>query len=314
MNTGSAMANGFPPGAVMVTMAPGGPFGLFAPPGALGLDFFGPGTDDLDALALSENGSGLFEPSMMPYDWLPAAGPDMLLFSVRRGSAVVGMPDSVFCMPIEPGDILTTPLAGGCSPFPGIFIPAEALGLTTARSGGMMSDLDALDTRFPPQTGTAYCYGDGSGAACPCANPGGPGRGCASTAVATGAILTGTGTASVAADTVTLSGSGMPPARLSLYFQGTARVGGGFGVPVSDGLNCAGGGGAIRLGSMTTVAAGTSFYPNPALGQAPVSVRGAIPPAGGTRHYTIWYRDGPSICAAVSAVNFSNGFSIVWTP
>jgi len=314
-NTGSAIANGgFPPAAVMITAAPGGPFAMFAPPPALGLDMFGPGTDDIDGIALSENGSGVFEPSMMPYDWLPIAGPDMLLFTVRPGSAVIGMPDSIFCLPIEAGDILTTPLAGGCSPFPGIFVAAEALGLTTARGGGPMSNVDALDTRFPPQTGTAYCFGDGSGLPCPCGNIGAPGNGCASTAVATGANLVGTGLASVAADSVTLSGSGMPPGRLSLFFQGTTRLGGGFGVISNDGRNCAGGAGAIRLGTMTTTAGGTSFYPNGALGHLPVSVRGAIPGGGGTRHYTIWYRDGPSICTAPSAVNFSNGFSIVWTP
>ena len=314
-NTGSAMANGgFPPAAVMVTMVPGGPFGVFAPPPALGLDMFGPGTDDIDGIALGENGSGVYEPSMMPYDWLPAAGPDMLLFSVRPGSAVIGMPDSIFGIPIEAGDILTTPLAGGVSPFPGIFVAAESLGLTTARGGMMMSNVDALDTRFPPQTGTAYCFGDGSGAACPCGNFGAPGQGCASTAVPAGALLAGTGIASVAADTVTLNGSSMPPGKLSLYFQGTVRTGGGFGVPVSDGLNCAAGMGSIRLGSMATTAGGTSFYPNPALGHTPVSVRGAIPPMGATRHYSIWYRDGPSICAAFPVVNFSNGYSIVWTP
>src|SRR4030095_16837553 len=105
-NTGSAMANGgFPPAAVMVTMVPGGPFAVFAPPPMLGLDLFGFGTDDIDAIALSENGSGVFEPSMMPFDWLPAAGPDMLLFSVRPGSAVIGMPDSIFGIPIEASDI-----------------------------------------------------------------------------------------------------------------------------------------------------------------------------------------------------------------
>ncbi|MCF6329546.1 MAG: hypothetical protein L3J02_07095, partial [Henriciella sp.] len=49
---------------------------------------------------------------------------DMVLFSVRRGSPVVGMPDSIFGIPIADGDILTTPLPtsmGGVSPFPGIF-------------------------------------------------------------------------------------------------------------------------------------------------------------------------------------------------
>jgi hypothetical protein len=316
-NTGSAMANGFLPGMVLLTAGPGGPPIPYAFPPMLGLDLAGPpGSDDLDALALAENGFPGFQPSMIPYDWVPAGGPDMLLFSVRRGSAVVGMPDSIFGIPIEPGDILTTPkpiAMGGVSPFPGIFIAAEWLGLTTMRSGAALpADLDALDTRFPPQTGVPYCFG--TAAACPCGNGGAPGQGCASTANASGALLTGTGLASVAADSVMLLGSSMPAGKLSLYFQGTARLGGGFGIALNDGLNCAGGGGAIRLGSKTTSAVGTSFYPDPGLGQLPVSVRGMIPAVGATRHYTIWYRDPPSICGAGTIVNFSNGFSMVWTP
>src|SRR6185436_18039793 len=87
-NTGSAMANGFLPGMVLNTPAPGGPPMVYAPPPLLGLDIFGPGTDDLDALALAENGIPGFQPSALPYDWTLAGGPDMLLYSVRRGSAV----------------------------------------------------------------------------------------------------------------------------------------------------------------------------------------------------------------------------------
>lgn len=312
-NTNSALLNGFLPGMVLRTIAPGAPPVPYAPPPALGLDLMGTATDDLDALALRENLIPGYQPSSAPYDWALPGGPDMLLFSVRRGSAVIGAPDSLFGAPISEADILTTPLVGGLSPFPAIFIAAEWLGLRTTRFGGApLADLDALDTRTPPQTGTPYCFG--TAAACPCGNGGAPGHGCASSAVAAGALLGATGTATVAADNIVLNGSDMTPLKLSLYFQGTARVGGGFGNAINDGLSCAGGGGAVRLGAMTTTAFGTSFYPNPALGHLPVSVRGAIPPAGGTRHYTIWYRDPPSICGVPTKVNYANGFSIVWTP
>src|SRR5262249_13131518 len=139
-NSGSAAANGVFPGAVLKKQLSGGPFTVYAQPNQLGLDLLGPGSDDLDGLILSENGDGVFEPSHTPCDWVGRSSgvggaTDMLLFSVRRGSAVVGMPDSIFGLPIEPGDVLTTPKVGGLSPFPGIFIAAEDLGLATARSG-----------------------------------------------------------------------------------------------------------------------------------------------------------------------------------
>lgn len=138
-NTGTAGANGFVSGDVLITFAGGAP-GVFIPAGVLGLDLIaGPDSDDLDGLALYENGDGLFGPN------------DVIYFSVRRGSAVIGAPDSLNGMPIEEGDILTLPIPGGVSPFPSIFIPAEALGLGTFRSGSAGAfapfgdELDALD-------------------------------------------------------------------------------------------------------------------------------------------------------------------------
>jgi hypothetical protein len=149
---GTGPANGFLPGAVLLKFPPGpGLPVVFAPPAMLGLDFFGPGTDDLDALALFSNGVAGFQPSPGPYIWAPMAAPDMLLFSVTATSAVVGMPASNCGVPISPGDVLIPPIPGGLSPFPAIFIAAENLGLATLRSGmGANDELDALDvTRFP---------------------------------------------------------------------------------------------------------------------------------------------------------------------
>ncbi len=159
--TGAAAFHGFSGSDVLVSPI-GGPPGVFAPAPFLGLDLIaGFDSDDLDALALAENGTGVYEPSMVPYDWV-GGGTDMLLFSVRRGSAVIGFPDSIFGIPIEEGDILTTPLPpalGGVSPFPGIFMAAENLGLATARSfGALGDDLDALDISRMPVTD---CNGNG---------------------------------------------------------------------------------------------------------------------------------------------------------
>ncbi len=305
-NTGAGPANGFAGAAVLVTIAAGGPPVLYAAPFALGLNVLGAGTDDLDALALHENQMPGYQPAPGPFVWGPGTPFDMLLFSVRRGSAVIGMPDSLLGIPIVEGDILIPPIVGGFSPFPGIFVPAENLGLMTTRmviAGPFSDELDALDTRWQAQTSTSYCFG--TAVACPCGNAGIPGNGCGnSNFVGIGANLTATGNAQVSADTVALIGTTMPNGPV-LYFQGTTQVAGVFG----DGLRCVGGA-VIRLGIKFNVA-NTSTYPTGA--DLPVSVKGAIPAAGGTRHYQAWYRDAMAFCTA-STFNLTNGITITWTP
>ena len=175
-NTGTAMANGFVGGDVIVNTVgptPSGTNTLYAAAPTLGLDIFGPDSDDLDALKLAENGIDGYQESIIPFDWLTGAT-DMLLYSVRRNSAIVGTLDSIFGISIEEGDILTTPCPAGsvlpdgtvCAggPAPGIFVAAESLGLATVRSGtgaswGIINpqwgvdlwadDLDAYDQAIP---------------------------------------------------------------------------------------------------------------------------------------------------------------------
>ena len=143
-NSATAVLNGFL-SADVLTAPFGGPTGLYAPAALLGLNLLGPDTDDLDALVIWENGIAGFQVSPTPYAWA-SVGSDMLMFSVRRGSAVIGMPDSIFGVPIEEGDILIPPVAGGGSPFPGIWIAAENIGLATRRNGAPCGDdLNALD-------------------------------------------------------------------------------------------------------------------------------------------------------------------------
>jgi hypothetical protein len=147
-NTGSAIAHGFTGADILHVAFPGALPVVFAPGPALGLNLINMQEDDLDALAIWENGSGIFEPSKQPYDWNTGAS-DMVLFSVRRGSPVVGMPDSIFGIPISEGDILTTPLPtvfGGVSPYPGIFCAAENIGLIARVASALADDLNALDT------------------------------------------------------------------------------------------------------------------------------------------------------------------------
>ena len=157
-NSGTAQANGFVGGdVVVVTDTVFGPTpNLFISANQLGLDRVqgaGPDSDDLDALVLSQNGDGVWAPE--PGDF--SDGNDWILFSVRRGSAVIGRPDSRLGIPIDAGDVLTAPVPGG-SPFPAIVVRAEALGLNSFRAEPLCGttpnmdvsigcdELDALDT------------------------------------------------------------------------------------------------------------------------------------------------------------------------
>jgi hypothetical protein len=153
--------------------------------------------------------------------------------------------------------------------------------------------------------GTAYCFGDGTASvACPCGNAGGTGNGCASSINPLGANLTGSGNASIAGDTLALTGSGMPNSN-ALYFQGTTQIAAAFG----DGLRCAGGT-VIRLGTKLNVG-GTSTYP--AAGDLSVSVRGNVTLAGSVRSYQAWYRNAAAFCTP-STFNLTNGVSVNWAP
>jgi len=125
-----------------VVTTPIGPV-VYAPAAALGLDMFGFDTDDLDALALLDDGK--LSPAGVPFF---SPGTDRLLYSVRRGSAIIGVADPSTGLPYEEGDVLMPPTFPGG--LPTIFITAEALGLATVRSGttGFMNagdDLNALD-------------------------------------------------------------------------------------------------------------------------------------------------------------------------
>ncbi len=139
-NTGSALANGFSGADVLVSTAGGAP-ALAIPAALMGLDLGGAGTDDLDALIFNDaDGSMGYTPG------------DTLYFSVRRGSAVIGAMDSFYGAPIEEGDVLTLPTGAGLAP--AIFLPAEALGLATARmtTAGPWGpdDLNAMDLLIDP--------------------------------------------------------------------------------------------------------------------------------------------------------------------
>ncbi len=184
--------------------------------------------------------------------------------------------------------------------------PGGTIVLTLIAVSGYGS-LNGLQIVKVDSTVTSYCFGDGSASACPCANAGVAGNGCASSVNPLGGHLSASGLASIAIDTIVLSGSGMPDSS-ALYFQGSQRVNGGNGVVFGDGLRCAGGN-VIRLATKTNFL-GSSAYPVP--GDIPLSVRGANA-AGDVRDYQCWYRNAAAFCT-VSTFNLTNAVELVWGP
>ena len=98
--------------------------------------------DDVDALALYDDGDGIFEPAV-----------DKIYFSLRAGSATLGNLDCATGQGISEGDILTTRYQGGCVPaFPAL-CPAgspcnPAIAVRHSDLGLFVNppdDLDALD-------------------------------------------------------------------------------------------------------------------------------------------------------------------------
>ncbi len=161
-----------------------------------------------------------------------------------------------------------------------------------------------------PATGTTYCVG--TTAACPCAQDAGVGvlgNGCRNSQQYYGAGLWAFGVASVTADDVVLRAEGLPYSTPLTIAQGTEWESGGVGTVFGDGLRCVAGT-QIRL--VTRLAyAGTALYPE--AGQMPVSVRGAIPSAGGTRYYQAIYRNVGEFCTSAT-FNATNGVEIAWSP
>lgn len=334
--SGSAAAHGFT-GADVLFSPPGGPPMMYAPGGALGLNVV-PGLvlDDLDAMILWENGDGVYQPSQMPMDWF-GGGTDMLLFSVRRGSAVIGMPDSIFGIPIQEGDILTTPFVNGLSPFPGIFYAQELLELASVRSGTAISpfsdDLNALDVS---PTMIKDCDFDGvedvvaiAMGVVPDADWNGVPDGCRFASFCSPAAPNSTGLPTLLWGTlgggggtgVHLESTQGPPNRLGYFLVGT-----GAGTPfgISQGFFCL----ALtpgNLGGRYNVA-GTpmnsvgiydpggvlqNFAGTSTVGSGfdiPLTlpnIGGVIVP-GSTYHFQVWHRE------AAGASNFSNGLSVMF--
>jgi hypothetical protein len=114
----------------------------------------------------------------------------------------------------------------------------------------------------------------------------------------------------VSADTVVLSASGLSNSVVT-FFQGTSTVFNSiYGAAVfGDGRRCVSGS-IVRL-QATLTTGGSAVYPRP--NETSVSVRGAIPAAGGSRSYQVWYRNAANFCAP-STFNVTNGLIVPWRP
>lgn len=333
VGSNSAALQGTPPSAVLRRAISGGPVQIYANPAQLGLS---PLNDDLDALILTDNGDGIYQPSIVPYDWLTGTT-DMLLFSLRRGSARIGTPDGLFGLPIEPGDILMPPATPGTEPR--IFIPAERMGLRTSRTDGELfgDDVDALaDTREPyndcnnngrddaediavgyssdtnsngipdecEQSYTRYCY---------CETPKGPcgnddaAAGCRNN-TGLGGLLCGARTTSVATDDLEMSATQLPPSTIGLLFMSPTQMD----IPFGDGRLCAG----PTVYRLTIAPA--DILGNASLGPGFVALSNAIGGAavitpGSTWNFQFWYRDAAAYCTSAT-YNLTNGLSVLFTP
>ncbi|MCP3914689.1 MAG: hypothetical protein GY711_03915 [bacterium] len=336
---GSAAGFGAQPGDVLVLLTPGGPPEAvpYATAAQLGLDNSGAGTDDLDALALWENGVPDFQPSEEAYDWIGGTT-DMLIFSVRRGSAVIGEMDSRYGLPIEEGDLLSTPLVGGVSANPSIWIAAENLGLQTARTfltgGNTGDDLDALDMR---SLSSADCNANGIPDALdivlgdssdwnfngipddceliatefcfcvagsdPCGNPY-PTGGCTNQAGTYGAILSASGTGSINNDDLFLDMIQLTPSNWGIVFMGTTEI---LPIQMGNGIRCVGGN-LFRFLPAFWTGTGSASY-GPIVGLSPST--GSPIEAGETWNFQGWYRDPAGPCTENS--NVTNAVSVLFT-
>lgn len=153
------------------------------------------------------------------------------------------------------------------------------------------------------------CLGDGTSASCPCGNDGAPGHGCAHSFSADGALLSGSGFVSTVQDTLRFDVTNLPPASSQVtIFQGTSSS-----APAAfgDGLRCATGT-VLRIATVPS-SSGSAAYGFGVAGSEPISVRGAIPPLGATRHYQSTYRNSVGFCTAAT-FNVTNGLRAIWAP
>jgi|GEM_PF-1050423 len=158
-------------------------------------------------------------------------------------------------------------------------------------------------------SGTPYCFGDGTGVSCPSGLTGDPGHGCPnSKASGRGAELVGMGNAQFSDDTFSLFVDEAAQVKPGLLIMGDSALSAN-GVPDSAGILCVNS--SLRGNVVFTDGAGEVTMPD-FQGQ-PFGATAF--PAGSTTYYQFWFRDpgypganpGPN-----AEFNFSNGVAVDW--
>ena len=307
---------------------PGAPHRVYARGRALGLD---PRRDDIDALIIGENGQPGYQMPPGPFQWAGQAY-DMVIFSVRRGSSIIGTPDSALGLPITEGDLLTAP--GPMGGPPAIVATAESLGLRADRGGDPRGsdELDAatvdkydypdcnnnnVDDRLDIVWGVSFdtnhdgipdeCqYEGGSFGSCPagsspiCANLD-FWAGCENgTGVGGGLHCLGPVDA---LDGFRFSGTNLPAGELArlLHSDGSTPA------PATVGNGLLFLGGSLNLVGMPMPVAwdGTVLTPDGILAE----LGGAAPLAGQTSFFQLWYTDAGGPCGGTT--NLTNGVKLI---
>lgn len=167
--------------------------------------------------------------------------------------------------------------------------------------------IDAVELTAEP--GTRGC-----GAFCPCANtsPGSPihgplPRGCGHSFGAYGE-LAGDGTASATNDTLALRASALPPNAGSILLE---SLNASNPAPFGDGTLCLIG--ALRRVAAHTASGGASTWPGPSDPPLSTALQAAVPPAGLSVTYQVYFRDVASFCTPAT-FNATNSYRVVWTP
>ncbi len=345
--TNSAAAQGHQGGDILMFDPVSSSVTVYATADSLGLDNLGPGSDDVDAIAVIESNAipGFQRPNAF-YGWEVGDG-DLVLFSVRRGSAVIGTPDSLLGLPIVPGDVLMAPIGQGflgTTP-PGIFATAESLGLEANRTNGTSDELDALDVMDGEEDPFKDCNFNGiedskdiadgsspddningipdecedpghkfcdcsSSTSAPCGNNAAADAGCLNN-TGLGGKLVGTGQSSIATDSLILTSSQLPINNFGLLFMGDGTVGH---TPIHNGLRCVDGTvqGFRRLALRWTGSGGTFTHGPGILDVATMAPHSLTILSGSTWYAQTWYRDHGSHCTATS--NMTNGWQVTFTP
>ncbi len=183
------------------------------------------------------------------------------------------------------------------APYRGAFVPninGTWLGDWTASYAFGFTQMDANDN-----TGSAYCFGDGTGAACPCSGFGGLGEGCVNTG-GTGVTLRALGNASVSSDTLRFDVAGAPGAKPGLLLRGNNQIAN----PIGDGIICTAGM-SQRSQVQVTAAGVTSFTDFNGAGF------GSVANLGAPTNFQFWYRDPMATCSG-SGFNFSNAWTVTY--